>query len=239
MNPQPAITSAAALIADPARAAMLLMLVDGRSRPAGELAYGAGVSAQTASSHLAKLLAGGLLSVEKEGRHRYYRLAGPEVASLLKHLASFDHGEPVRRKAPNRAAEHLRFARCCYDHLAGSLGVEITKAMLSHGYLAQGEGKAFIVPPDGAVWFSRLGMDVTRITPGRHGFARQCLDWTEREHHLAGPLGTQFLAQACALGWFQRPPSTRAVEVTPKGWKALKAHLDLERKSIGPAPEAR
>lgn len=233
MNPQPAIASAAALIADPARAAMLIMLVDGRAHPAGELAYGAGVSAQTASSHLAKLLDGGLLSVERDGRHRYYRLAGPRVVSLLEHLASVGPGEPMRRRAPNRALERLRFARCCYDHLAGSLGVGITKAMLTHGYLAQGEGKALVVPPAGVEWFGHLGLDVDRITPGRHGIACQCLDWTEREHHLAGPLGTHFLERACDLGWFARPPSTRAVDVTPKGWHALKAHLDFERPNIG------
>jgi DNA-binding transcriptional ArsR family regulator len=236
MDPQPAITSTAALIADPARAAMLIMLVDGRAHPAGELAYCAGVSAQTASSHLAKLLAGGLLSVESAGRHRYYRLAGPRVVSLLEHLASVGPSEPMRRRAPNRAVERLRFARCCYDHLAGSLGVGITKAMLSHGYLAQGDGKAFIVPPGGVEWFGHLGLKVDRITPGRHGIACQCLDWTEREHHLAGPLGTHFLARACDLGWFQRPPSTRAVDVTPKGWQALKAHLGLERPNIGVKP---
>jgi len=183
MNPQAAITNVAALIADPARAAMLLMLSDGRARPAGELAYNAGVSAQTASSHLAKLLAGGLLSVEREGRHRYYRLTGPDVVSLLKDLASFGTGGPVRRKAPNRDMEQLRFARCCYDHLAGSLGVGITKAMLCRAYLADGGGKAFVVTGDGAEWFGRLGLDVARITPGRHGIARRCLDWTEREHH--------------------------------------------------------
>jgi DNA-binding transcriptional ArsR family regulator len=233
MNPQPAITIVAALIADPARVAMLLMLVDGRAHPAGELAYCAGVSAQTASSHLAKLLAGGLLTAEKEGRHRYYRLASPRVVSLLEHLASVGPSEPMRRRAPNRAVERLRFARCCYDHLAGSLGVGITKAMLNHGYLAQGDGKAFIIPPGGVEWFGRLGLDVDRITPGRHGIACRCLDWTEREHHLAGPLGTHFLARACDLGWFQRPLSTRAVDVTPKGWKALKAHLSLERGTSG------
>jgi DNA-binding transcriptional ArsR family regulator len=235
MNPQPAITSAvsaAALIADPSRAAMLLMLVDGRAHPAGELAHCAGVSAQTASSHLAKLLAGGLLRVEREGRHRYYGLAGPRVVSLLEHLASVGPSEPARRRAPNRATERLRFARCCYDHLAGSLGVGITKAMLTYGYLAEGDGKAFIVPPGGAEWFGRLGLDVAGITPGRHGVARQCLDWTEREYHLAGPLGTQFLARTCELGWFHRPLSTRAIDVTPKGWQALKAHLGLERSEI-------
>jgi hypothetical protein len=104
--------------------------------------------------------------------------------------------------------------------------------MLSHGYLAQGDGKAFIVPPGGVEWFGHLGLDVDRITPGRHGIACQCLDWTEREHHLAGPLGTHFLARACDLGWFQCPPSTRAVDVTSKGWQALKANLGLERLNI-------
>lgn len=239
MNPQPDITNIAALIADPARASMLLMLVDGRAHPAGELAYGAGVSAQTASSHLAKLLAGGLLSVEREGRHRYYRLAGPEVASLLKHLASLGPAAPVRRTTPHRDTERLRFARCCYDHLAGSLGVSMTKAMLTRGHIADGAGKAFTVTPAGAEWFGHLGLDIAQITPGRHGIARKCLDWTERQHHLAGPLGTRFLAQACTLGWFKRPPSTRAVEVTPKGWQALKTHLDLDRQSIGKQSNAR
>jgi len=229
MNPQPDIASAAALIADPARAAMLIMLVDGRAHPAGELACCAGVSASTASFHLAQLVAGGLLSVEKDGRHRYYRLAGEKVVSLLEHLASVGPGESRRRRAPNRAMERLRFARCCYDHLAGSLGVAMTKAMLSHGYLAQGDGKALLVPPRGVQWFGQLGLDVERITPGRHGIACQCLDWTEREHHLAGPLGTRFLARACELGWVQRPPSTRAVDVTPKGSQALKTHLGLAR----------
>lgn len=212
---------------------MLLMLVDGRAHPAGELAHCAGVTAQTASSHLAKLLAGGLLSVAREGRHRYYRLAGPRVVSLLEHLASIGPTEPMRRRAPNREVERLAFARCCYDHLAGNLGVAITKAMLSRGYLAQGDGKAFIVPPGGIEWFAHLGLDVERIPPGRHGIACQCLDWTEREHHLAGPLGTHFLARACDLGWFERPPSTRAVDVTAKGWQALQAHLGLERPNIG------
>lgn len=233
MDPHPDIASAAALIADPARAAMLIMLVDGRAHPAGELACCAGVSAQTASSHLAKLLAGGLLSVTREGRHRYYRLASARVVSLLEHLASLGPGESKCRRAPNRAIERLRFARCCYDHLAGSLGVAITKAMLGRGYLAPGDGKAFIVPPRGVEWFGRLGVDVAAIAPGRHGIACQCLDWTEREHHLAGPLGTHFLERACDLGWFERPPSTRAVDVTPKGWQALKAQLGLERPNIG------
>lgn len=116
--------------------------------------------------------------------------------------------------------------------------MEITKAMLSRGYLAHGVGKAFNTTPDGGVWFTRLVVDIARITPGRHGIARKCLDWTEREHHLAGPLGTQFLARACDLGWFRRSPTTRAMEIKPKGWAALNLHLGLERPVVGRKPGA-
>jgi hypothetical protein len=149
------------------------------------------------------------------------------LRNLLEQLGSVGPSEPMRRRAPDRAVERLRFARCCYDHFAGSLGVGITKAILSHGYLAQGDGKAFIVPAGGVEWFGRLRLD-------GHGITCQCLDCT---HYLAGLLGTHFLARACDLGWFQRPPSARAVDVTPKGWQALKAHLGLEGPNIGVKPD--
>lgn len=232
MNPQPTIAATAFLIADPARTAMLMALVDGRAWPAGELAYAAGVSAQTASSHLKKLVTGGLLTVETQGRHRYYRLAGAQVVATLKHLASIGPVRHVRRKAPHPETERLRFARCCYDHLAGQLGVEITKRLLQRGYLAIGDGKAYAVTPVGIEWFGRLGLDITRLRPRRHGIARQCLDWTEREHHLAGPLGTQLMTFLCEHNWLRRPPSSRAVEITPKGWKELQRHLGIDKQTM-------
>ncbi|NLR98165.1 helix-turn-helix transcriptional regulator [Rhizobium sp. P38BS-XIX] len=235
MGSHPNIASTAALIADPARAIMLVALLDGHPRPAGELAYCAGVTAQTASSHLGKLLAGGLLAVETEGRHRYYRLAGPHVALTIESLASIGPVEIVRRRALTREAQKLRFARCCYDHLAGRLGVAVTQGMLERGFLAIGEGKRFDVTVAGAEWFGRMGLDVAKIKPTRAGLARQCLDWTERQHHLAGPLGVHFTRLLCVETWVRREKTSRAVEVTPKGWRCLKEHFGIEEQAVAAA----
>ncbi|WP_413991233.1 ArsR/SmtB family transcription factor [Labrys okinawensis] len=228
MGPQPNIASAAFLIADPTRAAMLIALLDGRARPAGELAYAAGVTAQTASAHLGKLRAGGLLAVEAEGRHRYYRLAGPHIAALLETLATISPEAAVRRKALTREAQRLQFARCCYDHLAGRLGVEVACALQTRGLLVAGADKQFEVTPAGAQWFGAMGLDVTKIKPNRRGLARQCLDWTERRYHLAGPLGVQFTSLLGAKGWIRRSACSRAVEVTPEGWIGLRRHLGMQ-----------
>lgn len=232
MNPQPNIASAAFLIADPARAAMLMSLLDGRARPAGELAFAAGVTPQTASSHLGKLLAGGLLVVETEGRHRYYRLGGSHVASVLENLASIGVTEVMRRKPPSREAQRLQFARCCYDHLAGRIGVAITHGLLARGFLIASADKRYDMTPDGIEWFSRMGLDVTKLKPSRRGLARQCLDWTEREHHLAGPLGAQFMSLLCSSGWLRRSESSRAVQVTSKGSNGLREQLGVDTGSL-------
>lgn len=231
MQPQPSVAAAAFLIADPARAAMLTALIDGRARPAGELAYAAGVTAQTASSHLAKLLDGGLLSVETEGRHRYYRLAGPEVAGALESLAAIGPGE-VRRRPLSPLARKLRLARCCYDHLAGQVGVAVTQGLERRGYLVAAPDKRFEVTPAGLDWFAGHGLAVERLKATRKGLARQCLDWTEREHHLAGPLGVAFLGHGCARGWFRRSTSSRAVEITPAGWAVLRQELGVDSWSL-------
>ena len=228
MDLNPGIASVAFLIADPARAVMLAALLDGRALPAGELAHAAQVTPQTASSHLAKMLEGGLLACEREGRHRYYRLAGPHVAQALEHLAAISTPQSVRRKPLSRDARRLRFARCCYDHLAGQLGVAVTRALQTRGYIAPAAEKQFDVTAAGAMWFARLGLDVTAMRPSRRGLASQCLDWTEREHHLAGPLGVAFLRALCAAGWLRRSPSSRAVEVTPKGLAKLKEDLGVD-----------
>jgi len=234
MGPQPNIAGAAFLIADPARAAMLMSLLDGRARPAGELAFAAGVTAPTASSHLGKLLAGGLLLVETEGRHRYYRLAGPHIALALESLAAIGPAatEAVRRRAPSREALKLQFARCCYDHLAGRLGVAVTHGLQARGFLSASADKRYDVTPDGIEWFGRLGLDVAKLKPNRHGLARQCLDWTEREHHLAGPLGVQFMILLCQNGWLRRSASSRAVQITPAGWVGLKEQLGVDAGSL-------
>lgn len=229
MEVQPNIASTAFLIADPARSKMLLALVDGRALPAGALAYAAGVTAQTASTHLARLLDGGLVAVETEGRHRYYRLSGPHVALVLENLASIvPPSGDIRRKPLSPQAQRLRFARCCYDHLAGQVGVAVTQALVSRGALVETEDKQFDVTPHGHQWFAGIGLDVSAVRPTRRGLARQCLDWTERQHHLAGPLGVQFMAVMCGHGWLRREKSSRAVQITPSGWDALKEHLGIE-----------
>lgn len=223
----PGVAAAAQLIADPARANMLMALVDGRARPAGELAYAAGVTPQTASSHLAKLLDGGMLTVETEGRHRYFRLAGAHVAQLLEQLAAIGPQAAVRRKPLSRDARRFCFARCCYDHLAGRLGVAVTRALQERALIVPVPEKRFEVTPEGYDWFAGFGLDVGALRPTRRGLARQCLDWTEREHHLAGPLGVQFLGLLCDKGWLRRSATSRAVEVTPQGWAGLKDRLGV------------
>ena len=232
MCPHPAVSSAAFLIADPTRATMLMALADGRAQPAGELAYAAGVTAQTASSHLAKLLAGGLLSVETQGRHRYYRLAGSHVALALENLASIAPSGPVRRMPRSREAQDLQFARCCYDHLAGGLGVAVTQALQDRALVIATDDKQFDVTPAGVEWFNSMGLDMAGLKPTRRGLARQCLDWTERRHHLAGPLGVALMTQFCAKGWVRRLKNSRAVQVTPKGWAGLKEQLGVDERCI-------
>ena len=228
MCAQPNIASTAFLFADPARASMLMALVDGRALPAGELAYAAGVTAQTASTHLAKLLAGGLVEVEAQGRHRYYRLGGSHVALLLENLASITPPSRPRIKPLSADARKLRFARCCYDHLAGQLGVAVTQALERRGVIVAATDKQFEVSPAGMDWFARMGLNVPDLQPTRRGLARQCLDWSERQHHLAGPLGVQWMKLLCAKGWLRRVKATRAVQVTPQGWAWLKDELGIE-----------
>jgi DNA-binding transcriptional ArsR family regulator len=220
------------LIADPARALMLTALLDGRALPAGELAYASGITPQTASSHLAKLLEGGLLALETEGRHRYYRLAGPHVAQALEHLAAIRPSDPVKRKALGPQARELRFCRCCYDHLAGRVGVAVACALQERGYIVAAPDKQFDVTPAGIGWFLGIGLDVSSLKPTRRGLARQCLDWTERTHHLAGPLGVELMRVLCAAGWLRRARDSRAVRVTAKGWTELKRHLNLDQGAL-------
>ena len=226
------ISATAFLISDPSRAAMLMALMDGRALPAGELARASGVTAQTASSHLAKLLEGGLLSLETQGRHRYYRLADRHVAETLESLAAIRPTTKRRPVTPSPQLQKLRYCRRCYDHLAGQIGVAVTHALQQRNYIRPSADKQFIVTDAGAHWFSDLGLDITAIKPTRRGLARQCLDWTERTHHLAGPLGIQLMATLCAHGWLRCSDASRAIAVTPKGWMELQRTLGLTQDRV-------
>jgi DNA-binding transcriptional ArsR family regulator len=229
MRSEPRIAAAAALIGNPGRAAMLGALMDGRALPASELATAAGLSAAGASDHLAQLLSGGLLTVIREGRHRYYRLANEHVAAVLEELATLD--DP--RLAPPTISKHqkdnpLRFARTCYDHLAGELGVSIVLALHGHELLASGEGKRFDITPAGAQWFvDKLGIETEALKPARHGIACGCLDWTERRYHLAGPLGASLLRCCFDLGFLRRGIERRAVSLTAAGARFLTTELGV------------
>ncbi len=220
------IATPAALIGDPTRAAMLQALQDGRAQPASALAWAAGVTAQAASNHLAKLVDGGLLAVEREGRHRYYRLASAEVAHAIEALSVL--ATPVRSLEVPRSpkARALRDARCCYGHLAGRLGVRVCEALVAQDLIRPEADKLYAVTPDGRAWFEDLGVDVAALRSPR-GVARQCLDWTERRHHLAGPLGVRMLAAMTARGWFVLEAQGRAVRVTAEGERALRERLGV------------
>jgi DNA-binding transcriptional ArsR family regulator len=225
------IASPAALIGDPSRAAMLQALQDGRAHPAGALAWAAGLTAQAASNHLAKLVDGGLVSVEREGRHRYYRLANAEVAHALEALAVL--AAPVRslEQPRSREARALRDGRCCYGHLAGRLGIAVTDALVARGVLCPADGKLYAVSAEGRAWFEDLGLDLA-APRSKRGAARQCLDWTERRHHLAGPLGVGLLSRMVALGWIETLAGSRAARLTTLGREELRQRLGVDLESL-------
>ena len=228
MLAHPNLSPVATLIGDPTRSALLAQLFDGAARTAGELACGAGVSPQVASNHLAKLLAGGLLALEVQGRHRYYRLARPEVAQALEALAGLGMPEPANtpRRVELKVPPELRFARTCYDHLAGELGVAMSRALLQRGYLLE-EDARFETTPEGEAWLAGFGVPITELRRSRRTFARRCLDWSERRPHLGGALGTAVLKRLLDLGWVVRIPGNRAVRLTVAGSLALERELDL------------
>jgi len=232
----------AALIADPARAAILMALMDGRAHPASTLAYAANLSPQAASNHLAKLLDGGMVLVEAEGRHRYYRLARPEIATALEALQALAPRIRAIDEPRSPEARRLRAARTCYDHLAGRLGVAIAQAMEARGLLSvpanAPAGKLYGLTETGIQWFAEFGVGLPAATSRHRPPARRCLDWTERRHHLAGPLGAALLRRLVEMGWVVRSPGNRAVIVTPIGAEGLRRSLGITWDAAGVAQAA-
>lgn len=216
MSATPFIAEIGALMGDPARANMLIALLDGRAWTAGELAFIARISPQTASGHLAKLTDGKLLAVEKQGRHRYFRLATPEVARLLEVAGLVAADGPPRHRPASRADADLRRARICYDHLAGHLGVSLADALISRGWLIL-DRDGGIVSGAGAAALDRFGIDVEAEGRRRRAFCRPCLDWTERRPHVAGAIGAALARRSQELGWIETLRDSRAVRVTPQG----------------------
>jgi DNA-binding transcriptional ArsR family regulator len=212
-NPvEPDLSSVAALIGEPARAAMLTAMMGGIALPAGELAEIARVSPQTASTHLQKLLEGQLLMVETQGRHRYYRLSNASVAQALEALQVI---APVQTRGRNLPDQDLCYARTCYDHLAGKLGVQLCQTMLEHGWLELAPNE-FTLTDLGRNKLEQFGVQI----PNRSN-ARACLDWTERHHHLGGALGRALTTTFLERCWFARMPGTRALRLTEPGRTGL------------------
>jgi DNA-binding transcriptional ArsR family regulator len=214
-----ALSAVGALVGDPRRANILSALIDGRALTATELAWTAGVAPATASEHLTKLVAGGLLTVSRQGRHRYFRLAAVEVARMLEAMMVIaNQGEPkdAPRRATPRIDPALREARTCYDHLAGRLGVGIADAMVNRGLIVLGE-EAGEVTASGHAWLAAFGVKVELAGRTRRLLCRPCLDWSERRPHLAGRLGAALCARCEEVGWIERQRDGRAVRVTAKG----------------------
>ena len=233
------IATVAALMADPARARILMALGDGRALPASVLADEAGVAASTASGHLSKLLDGGLLSVEQHGRHRYFRLAGPEVGELLEALSRLAPAAPVRSLRQGSRAQAVRYARTCYDHLAGMVGTSLMAALIDRELLTGGDGifrpddadhdrlsapgldHDYRLTPRGVDELEAFGIDFDAL-PRRRALIRYCVDWSEQRHHLAGALGAALADRLFELEWCERVPRTRAVRISEVGKAGLR-----------------
>lgn len=204
------------LVGDPARANMLNALLDGRARTAGELAFFARVSPQTASLHLRRLTEANLVTVVAQGRHRYFRLASPLVGQMLESISAVAAIHAPPRHRPRSASDSaLRELRMCYDHLAGRLSVEIADALIARGSIIL-DDEAGLVTDSGARLFAELGIDLAAGSK-RRAFCRPCLDWTERRYHIAGAVGSALATHALAEGWIARSRYTRAVTLTAKG----------------------
>lgn len=221
------IAAVARLLGEPARAAIIAALMDGSSHSAGELASCAGVSPSTASGHLARLLGGGLVCCDVHGRERQYRLASAEVAAAVEALARIAPAAAIRSLRSSDRAAAIRVARTCYDHLAGSVGVDVTEALVHRGALVP-NGDGYSLTSTGEELLSRLGVDVAAARVQRRSFARACLDWSEHRSHLAGALGAGLAQAVIANGWLQRRPADRALTITPAGAAALRRFFGVE-----------
>jgi DNA-binding transcriptional ArsR family regulator len=214
----------ASLIGDPARIAILAALAEGHALPAGELARRAGVHPATATGHLRRLVDGGLVVVHVQGRHRYHRLAGPQVAALLEAMAQLAPATPVRSLRSDRAARTLGEARTCYDHLAGRRGVELRDRLLEAGALRLVGDRDHELTPVGRRLVTALGVDPGTPARTRRVFARSCVDWTQRRPHLAGALPAALTHRLMELGWLTRAAG-RGLRAAPDYDRRLDAWL--------------
>lgn len=219
------VATIGAALADPSRSEILAALASGRAHTAGELAQWAGLAASTTSAHLSRLVDAGLVAVEPSGRHRYFRIASDEVAELLERIDSLDLSETNAPRRPHPGSA-MSFARTCYDHLAGELGVQLHTALVAKDLLTEEAGH-LLVTKAGRLGFAALDIDTTALSNARRPVTRQCLDWTQRRHHLGGALGAALLEQMLASKWLKRGRDERVISLTPIGGQALRDHFGL------------
>jgi len=238
MKDGPHIARVAALLGEPARADALAALMADRALTATELAAIAGVTKQTMSAHLARLLDARLIAVQSQGRHRYFRLADEDVADLLESLMGVAFRTGAVRLLPGPREPALRKARVCYDHLAGELGVLAYEAIVRQHFIAM-TPQGLRPSAAGAAWFERLGVDAHAASRGRRIFCRPCLDWSERRHHLGGALGAALLGRLYEMGWARRLRDSRVVQFSAAGEREFRRLLDSATDQASAAPPAR
>jgi DNA-binding transcriptional ArsR family regulator len=228
----PIIAEIAALVGDPARATMVSALVDGRALAASELASAARITPQTASTHLAKLTAAGVLSVVRSGRHRYFRLASPTVAYMIDGIVAVALAKRPRYRPLSRQARALGAARMCYDHLAGRLSVDLADSFVAREYIVPDDEVAEVTTA-GARFLTEFGIELPALrSTGRH-FCRLCLDWTERRPHIAGAVGVAITKRCFDLGWIERMKRGHAVVVTPLGRRCFPKTFGINASEPG------
>ena len=221
MNFDPLVSEVATIISEQSRSTMLLTLLDGRKYTVSELAMASKITPQTASFHLSKMMDKGIVKSEKLGRHKYLSLSNAEVAKVLESLLCLT---PERK--PNSFREvsrnkEIHFARTCYDHLAGSLGVGVTNSLLNNNFICDTGEQEFGLTPQGESLLTSIGIDIQNIRKKRRSFSCKCLDWSERRFHLAGSLGNAILLFTLENNWIERMPSTRALKITNMGRKGF------------------
>lgn len=225
MEAEDKFSKIAKLIGDRARSIMLWSLLDGKAYTATELAVSANVSRQSVSNHLSKLIKADLITVEKQGRHRYYQLANERVAQVIESMASLIPKQKLEiRKSPE--AQKLAFARTCYDHLAGKLSVELVTSLLDKNVIVLC-GNDYEVTDFGKNWFVELGIEIDALRIKKRSFAHKCMDWTERKHHIAGALGAGILEHFLKKDWIRRKQNTREIVLTALGEMKLFNELKL------------
>jgi DNA-binding transcriptional ArsR family regulator len=220
------IARTAALIADPTRATILEALIDGRALPPSELAAAARVSRSTASEHLAKMLDAGLIAVERGGRNRYYRLAGPQVAEAPEALAVISPARAIRSLRDADRADSLSVARTCYGHLAGQLGVALAEGLQERGIIRR-RGDRYEIGADATAVLATIGIEPARLPRRAGAVAHPCNDWSERRPHVGGSLGVAIARRLFELGWVERLPQPRAVRLTEIGRTRLRSTLGV------------